>query len=445
MAGPRVFVSYSAKACQTGRCAWAAEQNHACPAVGGESDCSRRRYEKQFIADLVVALEDTVEVMWDERALIAGEDWEHKLGSEFAKCRAALVVLTESSVDSHYVPLEAMVLNWRRVLDEKFLLIPIFFFPLDENTIKQTGSRFYGIGLEATQGIKHKRGQEQSTFQQILSRLKDMAECSCLKEIGSVHRLAALIGLLPDAQLEAAAAALELEYEWRPGMPRPFQLALAMLQPDLAKSATSVGILANDLTIDQRKRLFEILVPCWVDLGAAMPIWQAAIQPMARKLLVVNSGWQQAAKLYALRAWSHTFDPVIVLRITAADDGSGEGYRQAILQQFKTQYLEVGEGEGWDEAVSTDEVVQELKIRSDRKQPVYVAVFHESGIAEQALLKVQRQLPVAILYVRQDLTPDQCGPETLVLQPLLTAEREKIGRQDYLSIKSAALLGGGKK
>jgi len=211
------------------------------------------------------------------------------------------------------------------------------------------------------------------------------------------------------------------------------------MQRNMASSIAALRSVVSALSPDDRRRLFEIFTPLWVDLRAATPIWETAVKPASRKLLVINAGLAKdiAAEHYIQRAWSHTYEEVTILSVTAVDDGSGEGFRQAILKKYRELYIGDGQ-EGWDESF-TNMVLQLLQRRSTELRPVYVTILYHEGISEQALRNVLVELPVAILYVNQDFTPDQCGPDTLVLQPLLSAEREQTVMLDYYTAKGAIL------
>jgi hypothetical protein len=303
--------------------------------------------------------------------------------------------------------------------------------------VRQPTSRYQGIGLDALQGIKHHYGQDQATYVQIRLRLRAVKSGNDMKQLAAVHVLANLLDV-SEARLEDAAKKLnpDSSYEWRPGVSRPFQMALELMRCDLGRGADALSSIVGEITREQRKKLFEVFTPKWVDLRAAHPLWQEALGAQARRVFVLNTQWPAAANHYVRRAWSHTFDDVAARPITAVDDGSGEGFRDAILRDFKHQ-LESADPECGE--ISLEQALGVLQDRSDSHLPVYVAILDKEGVSEAALCNAQRNLPVGILYLREDDKASQCGPEVLVLEPLLTEDQRKAAKRDYLYVNSVVL------
>lgn len=429
MAKPKVFISYSAKPCITG-CA-RPDATGECPRIDGQRACRRAQAERAFVAGLAEHLRDTCDVLWDATALFAGDDWRQRLYREFAQADAALILLTESSLESVYVPLEAMVFMWRHLLDSSFDVIPVFFSPLDENTLKQPDSRFLGIGLEALQGIKNAQQNIAATYAAIAQRIAELKTPQPLDSIAALHRLAKLLDRL-EPQLQSAAAQLDENFEWRPGMARPFQLAMAILQRDLRTSLKALGVIVSDLTRDELRMLLKLLAPRWVDLRAAEPIWRLGRSQARQKLLVLNGSWSLTPEHYVQRAWSHSWSEPRFIEVTAADDGSGDEFCRAILKVFRDDILR-SQGTALD--VSDEKARRVLAREYEDGRPLYVIVRHQEGVSSQALLNAQRALPVTILYVNPEATPG-ARPEELLLDPVLTEQIEEQAELDYLQARA---------
>src|ERR1051326_2027566 len=120
MPPPKVFISYSAKPCKQS-CA------RTPPCAGAVQRCDRAVEETGFRDSLIQRLKARgAEPLFDGNQLFEGEIWREKLYPALAKCDAGVLLLTESAAASVYVPIEAMVLAWRRLLDASFDLIPVF-------------------------------------------------------------------------------------------------------------------------------------------------------------------------------------------------------------------------------------------------------------------------------------------------------------------------------
>ena len=416
----KVFISYSAKNCAPETCVLAPSGAEVCPSGG----CERRRGERLFVESLAQCLQPTYEVVWDQNGttLLPGIDWRKTLYVEFARCRAAIVVLTQSSLESAYVPLEAMVLVWRWLIDPTFLVIPVYFSPLDENTVKSPNSRFYGVGLENLQGLKHQSGHEQQTYAAIKARLTQIAPSVPLESLVIAHRLAALLEKVTPPELDAAARVLGHCDEWDPVLPQPFLLALALLRSDLPTAVSALAHVVDSLDLEPRKRLHRMITPLWVSLPAA-----AALQRERERPIVLNATWDKTAHHYALRAWSHQTREVLVFPIVAADDGTGteiySAIRHSLQQTILVEFPDLAD----------EELESALEWLSREGPHIYVCIHQGSGVSVEVLASLQAKLRVRIIYLRPDASAETVGPDAYVIEPLVDTQAEKIARQQYVS------------
>ena len=434
MASHRVFISYSAKGCVAGHCAERTSGSAACAPDG----CKRAVREKEFVEKLAEYLQPTYDVVWDQngRTLLAGDDWRANLYKEFARCDAAIVLLTNSSTESAYVPLEAMVLVWRQLLDPNFLVIPVFFAPLDENTVKDSNSRFYGVGLENLQGLKltHLDGQEQQTYAKIGQGLQRIAASIPLERLSIVHELAALLEPATAPQLEAAAQCASANCaDWDPRLPRPFLLALAVLKCNLLTASDALANVVNSLDAHQRQRLCDLILPLWVDLSAAM-----ALQRERQRLIVLNTALPETVHHYIQRAWSHQPRPVQVYNITAVTDGDETELYSVVLNNLYQALLMA-----FPQLKMSNPTVAKMKnaltLLSRGEPVIHICVEPTSRVTIDALARLQTKLPVRIVYMQPQARAETVGPNAYVVQPALDPEVESNATTEWLAAQIALL------
>jgi hypothetical protein len=148
-------------------------------------------------------------------------------------------------------------------------------------------------------------------------------------------------------------------------------------------------------------------------------------------VLAMNAGWKITPEHYLQRAWSHTLENFASMPIAAVDDGSGDGFRSAILHAYYKQFPLPDDDAEWDEGRAADSVIARLKARSDSGSPLYVTVRHGNGVSEHALVEVAKKLPVAIVYVRPDATSDTFAEGVRFLTPPLTPHLEQTARAEW--------------
>jgi hypothetical protein len=429
----KVFISYSAKDCMQGSCAEAVAGRGPCPAGG----CERERRERQFVRDLAACLQPLYEVVWDQdgKTLQVGEEWREALYTELAQCNAAIVVLTNSSTESVYVPLEAMVLMWRRLLDPTFLVIPVFFSSVNENTLRSPNSRFYGVGLEELQAAKleHRPGDEQQTYAKIKTKLEPIKPKVPLESLFIAHDLAALLKAATPPRLEAAARRASVNLPWDPALSRPFLLALALLRCDLPNAVSALENLKDSLDLHARKRLCDLIIPLWVDLQAATVLQR---ERERKRLITLNAALTETAHHYADRAWSHQPRRVDMFDVTTVDEGTGtEIYSAVVRRVYESIIAEVPELHTGSETF--EDMEDTLRGRSKEEPVLHVCIKHQPGLLTEALLELQAKLSLRIIYLREDARPESVGPNEYVVQPLLQPQAEKKAKGQWRDAMAA--------
>jgi TIR domain len=423
----KVFISYSAKPCE-GAC----PRNPACP----QGQCARAGEEIAFRDRLIAKLQgDAIEVLHDRNQLFVGVDWKERLYPAFASCHACIILLTQSSLNSIYVPLEAMVLTWRRLLNPGFEVLPVYFEGINENLFKDPASRFYGIGLEDIQAIKC---NDNDVLNTISIKVRNAPLPKPLEELAALHRLAALIETVGPAGIDGAASKLKnVTLDWDPLLPKPLQLAGVLLQRRLREVLNCVAAVCQPLAPRERQELLDLLAPRWVNARAAEPVWRFGAAPNPKPVLVINAKRSTTVEHYVLRAWSHDWAPrwpvLSVNGVSATIGGSdliSNVLREFALKTMSTEYS----NRTWDEGCE-DETRAVLSQRAQDGQPVYVVLKQAPGITLDTARQLQTILGITVLY-NADLPQIPADPGVVELAPRLTAAQETEAFTDTLQAQS---------
>jgi len=67
-----------------------------------------------------------IRILVDRDGLVPGDDWNKELNLWLAECQAAIILVSKRALEeSDWVAKEAAILGWRKVLDPRFVLIPV--------------------------------------------------------------------------------------------------------------------------------------------------------------------------------------------------------------------------------------------------------------------------------------------------------------------------------
>jgi hypothetical protein len=414
----KVFISYSLRPCGD-RCAVEVQCSLD---LTGHRECVLAAEQKRCLDQLVNCLTATpgkFDVLWDRNVLYASSNWKEKLYPCLGECHAAVIFLSEGALGSSYVPLESMVLMWRKILQPNLLLIPVYFGKVDENRLKDPKSVFYGIGLEGIQGIKHK-GDDSAAIAAIRTLLDSIADPGPLTSIAILHKLAALLADAAEEAVKIAAEALGMVLnEW--GAAKALQLALSILRRGLGQSLNAL----NKLNLESQRRLqiVQLLAPAWVDAKAAAEVMRCGLLNESKPVLVINGNRVQTVQHYVSKAWAHEWEPNWpIVKPVPMSDGMGAGaLKEAVLRAFWLQFMDTS-GESWSEEAATD-ALNVIKERGKDSQPVYVLLERADGLDLEEVAQLQSELrEVSILYLAKQQPPQLDG--FLEMKPKLTLEAE---------------------
>jgi hypothetical protein len=377
--------------------------------------------QKRFLDQLVNCLITTpgrFDVLWDRNVLYASSNWKERLYPCLGECHAAVIFLSEGALGSHYVPLEAMVLMWRKILQPNLLLIPVYFGKVDENRLKDSKSTFYGIGLEDIQGVKHK-GNDAAAIAEIRTLLDASADPGPLTSIALLHKLAALLADADEEAVKTAAEALGIVLsEW--GAAKALQLALGIVRRGLDQSLSTL----NKLNLENQCRLqiVQLLAPAWVNARAAAEVMRCGLLNESKPVLI-NGNRAQTVRHYVSKAWAHEWETnwPIVKPVPISDGMGTAALKEAVLRAFWLQCMDTS-GEGWSEEAATD-ALDVINERGKDSQPVYVFFERADGLDLEEVAQLQSELKaVTFLYLAKQQPPKLDG--FLEMKPELTLETE---------------------
>jgi hypothetical protein len=424
----QVFISYSLKSCAACAAGGACGPGHGC------------RLTSEFLAKLVERLKPSFDVKWDRDILFAGDDWRKKLYSFLGECQAAVILLTEGAFDSNYVPLEAMVLMYRHVLNPHFKIIPVYFANVSAERVR-VEKPFYGIGLDDINAVTH-GGNDESCLRAIEDTLRVLAKIPSPEKVAVLQRLVELLDGISDHAAVAAAQEWGESLEEADG-PKPLQLARRLMDHELLDATRAL----NQIPLEpgRRSKILDLLAPAWVNLLAAAPIWKdrwvaspAEDVPKKGPVFVINGKFEQTAAHYVRRAWSLRRDEELgILPVAAIAGQSAEDIRNNVLRAFWKDYIpSAGEDHGdagdemqvWDEECR-DDALDTLKLRvGSSRVPVHAIFQHSPGLNPKALAEAQKLLPeVTMVYLCNGQVPKE-EDGYCETKPELSAADEKRAR-----------------
>jgi hypothetical protein len=393
--------------------------------VSGLFQCKLAGVHGQFLFQLTQCLSQGFTIYWDRKDLFTGENWREKLFPCFGASQAAIILINESALHSHWVPLEAMVFMWRKLLDNKLLVIPVYFDGIEPDRLRGENSPFRGLGIEDLQGIKA-GADHAATIAAIEKALERIAIPDDLDEIVILNKLSNHISMGMKESFPAAAQELHVELQ-EYALPKELQLALGILRLGLVRSSTAIKML--QIGRDKQKEVLNLLAPIWVDPRAAAPLWHYGRQTSAKPVLVINGTFQTTPADYTARAWSHRWDtdwPII--KVTTTSTGMGvEGLVDDVLRAFGQSCLEIEQSE-WNEELA-EHTLAVVKTMAANRLPIYAVFEYSERLDPNDLVEVQGRLPeVTILYLAKGYTPAPEPGRFEEPEPKLTPQTEKNAR-----------------
>ena len=340
MPKPRVFISHSAK------------ETHA----------------EALRTALAKALNDAgYPVLLDKDELQLGVNWRATLNVWIDGCDAAVVLLSESALQSAFVAYEASILAYRKRANARFLLIPVFVDPVDNKKVQH--SPLAPTRIHDVESITKDVPQDQ-LIQQVLEK---MAEHEAITAVdGHTKHLTSLLEDVPDFALEEEGERLGINLgAWVPASELKLALAMKMMGAGLDGAATTVMNLDSYLPEPRPKTAGEIadlVGASWVDSRSVDAIPKVA---KGSRAVGVNGDNPLTAKMYVIRACPRPPSNRFRWRVAEVDGVVGEYtaatikplcqlIRQSLMHTLK--------------ADDEDELEEALEDLVDRDDPIFVVL-----------------------------------------------------------------------
>lgn len=253
-----------------------------------------------LLAPLTAALRDGgFEVVEQDAALIAADDWRARLLLGIGNCHGGVVLLDEATVTAaaqggateHALLQDATLLRWRAWRDADFVLVPLC---VDSAAANSLGSGPWAR-LEMTALPPIDGGNEGDPVAAVLARLAVLHERSPKRTwiVALEENLAGKLSVAADDQLRDALEWLVASGNGLKGDDARYtlgrRLARAVLHHGLPGLDTVIERAAGgNLTPATLRAMLEMLAFSWVDMRAAAQIPRYTLRPFAERVFGVN-------------------------------------------------------------------------------------------------------------------------------------------------------------
>ncbi|MCX4763659.1 TIR domain-containing protein [Streptomyces sp. NBC_01275] len=369
----------------------------------------------------------------DQSDIDPGDEWRPRLVHWLARCDAAVVLLNEAALRSHWVRREVNILMWRRALGAPLLVVPVLLDGLTTGAVKKAGLE----ELRPIQFARTAQGDQQdaeSLADQVLGRFARLPRAAAGKDPMSswLDRLAVYLSEARKQPKLLAEAARELgaEQDFRAHVAAQHGDCLFLAQQFLVappeRMEKALDVLAPSLQDQTIRRLTGALTATWVNEEAARSALPAPDKPPREMTLLLNAFSHGTAEQYIRRATCnaiHGFETKSVGSLPTGEDRVGERFR-------------TWEDAVWKEFFDAD-TEEERMFPKDLTTRTHYLVINEfrppdAEFAEAVNLLHRAFSWLIVLVTTGTATPDDqvrsAFKNAVVLEPLLTAEDEKTAK-----------------
>jgi hypothetical protein len=341
------------------------------------------------VCALAAALEkepNAVEVLFDQDQIEPGIRWRKAIEGMLADCEAAVILITKDALKSPWVLAEATLLRARfdRETEPQFPLLPVV-LGVSETQL-QKHRVWHPVALDEIQYVK--KAVPTALADRIKARLAELAP---VRRSPMDRIVTDIVGVLSkDAMnlpLDEVAQALGPVPLRVSGAAERFAYAIARWMigqqpPALMKVADQLLDLGEGFPREDAHRIFQRLVPLWVEVGAAStllrPAWN---QPDCRSVALVCAKPDPTLEHYVTRAHMPRRQPkpLVLNNVTGGDqfEDIARQLREAARERFPEMAEAAEDDDDFDERLATtrapisvalelpddDEVVEQLQTR----------------------------------------------------------------------------------
>lgn len=358
---PRIFISHSAK----------------------EADAQEVRDK------LKTALQaaDKYEVLLDVETLKPGDPWRNRINLWLGACDAAIVLLSEKALASHYVTYETSVLAYRSAaFDSSLLILPVLLG--DVTPEKLQASYLSPAQLDEKQLV---RGTPDEIVAKVLTRLGEVCLCETTPVEKRARKLAHQLRDVPEEVLREAADTLQLHLPLVADHPR-LLLSIKLLSVGMLPAIPALKIVRPHLPLGERgdriKRMVDLIASSWVDLRCVGRIPGIAKGKEPVQAFSLNVTRWDTARMYVIGA-SHD-DPEDSWFDASCTGVFGEDTEE-LIREMRRVLAELL-------TIPQEDLLVELKSLYVSEQPVIVGL-DGNGINEEILLRLRREFPHVTFFL----------------------------------------------
>ncbi|MER5597105.1 toll/interleukin-1 receptor domain-containing protein [Streptomyces sp. NPDC002265] len=384
----------------------------------------------------------------DQTGLPPGTEWHPEIVDWLARCDAAVVLLNDKALKSHWVRREVNILMWRRALGAPLLIVPVLVGDLGTGAVKQAGlEELRPIQFARTgQGEPH---DAQALADQVLDQFTHLPEQATREDPMSAW-LEQLGQYLAEARnnpgmLAKAARILQIDSVHLPeidsGSGGCLFLAHQFLVAPPARMEQALKALAPSLQDQTIRRLVAALTATWVSEEAARKVLPSPGERPHEMTLLLNARKRETAEDYIRRATCDDhlgFETRSVETLPTGEDRVGERFRS-------------WEDAVWKEFFDAD-TVEDRWYPDDLETRTHYLVIKDRHPPDMAVAEavglLHGEFSWLIVLVLTGVAPPDPQVQArfsnaVLLQPLLTASDEQTARLRNLRLrKLPELLAG---
>lgn len=383
--------------------------------------------ERKALMYLVDALEVDYEILLDRTKLKAGGNWRPIIRDWIRCCDAAVVLITPGSIKSEFCQYEWSTLTFRRTMQERFLIIPIYL----------------GSTPDSIKGRPDQISEISGFFDfddtaSVISQVKERFDSEPLLRQQKRFQISLITDSLQtvsDETIDMLAANNRLDLgDWDFESDKRLRFTTKIMSVGLVRSFGALQDLRRVLgeaNVDRFRTIVELIGRCsWVDMGAAQRIKACASgEAVVRSLFGLNADGTETAKCYVLTGSDKHPDDIWPIG-SVLDDFTSEDHLYKRVRSELIGLLKLNDDES--DATLKQELEAELRV-----QPVFIVLKSRALTADWLTRLRQVELFSGIIFfvlTGETITPGLL-PDDAILTPMLTVGMEKKVWSDYAGTK----------
>lgn len=359
---------------------------------------------------------DQYEILLDVATLKPGDPWRNRINLWLGACDAAIVLLSEKALASHYVTYETSVLAYRSAaFDTSLLILPVLIG--DVTPEKLQASYLSPAQLDEKQLV---RGTPDEIVAKVLARLGEVCLCETTPVEKRARKLAHQLRDIPVDILQDAADALQLPLPLATDKPQLF-LALKLLSVGMPLATPALLAMHDYIPLADRAErmstMIELVASSWVDLRCVGRIPGIAKGKEPVRAFGLNATRWDAARMYVISARHGDLVPWYDVSCTGIFGEDVEELVEEIRGTLVKRLMPDGD------------LLKELKALDLTGQPVIVGL-DGNGMDGKVLTRLREEFPHVTFFLMTGEAPplSQAFAEQL-FPPLLEGDEKSFLEQ----------------